>query len=371
MINMNNHKRYKGENGDYFTFDTTKFKSTFNSNARAKGIKKEQYAKELAGELSISYDTLIGWKKGKNSPQDLETVHSLEKALGKPLNSLLYSKEAHLNNELNKAKQENANLVMENSYLKHRLEEIETDDEDSNMINRSATEKFSFSEVTDSFSLRYEGFSNLIDFLIGKYIEIDAEEDISSTYAEEISYILSEYIYDYSLPEIIGFVGKRSKEEIETYINDPGNGDNGTGFQWIFEAIVDSHGNRLFDKNGKVMLSGIDFFNRLRDGSVFNESDTLRIHALIDELEKKWDNFIFPYAILSISIMDDDKEFIRYTYGDGLMHPTHEDRMEIVKDLLFLTNGNINKLAFQNVKMFHVDQFELEIEIAYDLKDLL
>ena len=313
----------------------------------------------------------MGWKKRKNAPQDIETVHSLEEVLGKPLNSLLHSKEVHLKNELNKTKQETVNLVVENTCLKQKLEKIDSYDDSLNTMEKSAEEKFLFFEVTDPISLRFEGFSNLIDLLIGICMDREADDFTSSTYAEELSYILSDYIYNYSPPELIGFNGKRSIEEIKLYMDEHRNKDDEKASQWILDAIVDSNGNKLYDENGKVMLSGIDLFKKLENGSVFNEYDSLRIRALIDELIKKWDNFVFPYAVLSISIIRNDKEIFRYTYGEGLVHPMHEDRMEIVNDLLSLTNGDISKFAFQNVKKLHVDQFEQEIEIAYDLKDLL
>ena len=378
---MNNKpKLYKDENGDYWYFDFSKFISIMKSNARTEECTQEEYLRRLAGILSCSYDTLLGWKKRKNAPQDLELVHSLENALGLSFNSLLYSKEKQLENELKKAKNENADLVRENFSLKQRLEQVELNDDNTESIKGSPEERFLFCEQTNSFSLKYDGFSNLIDLLIGVSVEENAIEDSSCAYAEELSYILSDYIYNYSLAELIGFGGERSKEEFETFMNELKNNSNGSDegeeyddrvLQWINEAIIDSDGNRLYGEKGEIKLKGIELFERLKNATIFNGSDSLRMKALTDELIQKWNSYIFPYATISISLMLDDIVVDRYTYGDGFVHPTNDDRMEIINQLLFLNNGDISKYSLQNAKRFHVDQFEREIDIAFDLNNLI
>ena len=381
ITDMNNKtKLYKDENGDCWYFDFSKFISITKTNARAEENTQEDYLRKLAKILSCSYDTLLGWKKRKNAPQDLELVHSLENALGLPFNSLLYSKEKQLENELKKAKNENTDLVRENFSLKRKLEQVELNDDNSESINNSAEERFSFSEQTNSFSLKYDGFSNLIDLLIGMSVEENAIEDSSCTYAEELSYILSDYIYNYTLAELIGFGGKRSNEEFKSFMNelkkdtndsDEAEEKNDRVLQWINEAIIDSNGNRLYGEKGEIKLKGIELFERLRNSSFFNKSDSLRIKTLTGDLIRKWNSYFFPYATISISLMLDDIVVDRYSFGDGFVHPTNDDRMEIINQLLFLNNGDISKYSLQNTKIFHVDQFEREIEIAFDLKDLI
>ena len=241
-------------------------------------------------------------------------------------------------------------------------------------------ERFLFCEETNCFSLKYDGFSNLIDLLIGVIVEENAIEDNSCSYAEELSYILSDYIYNYSLAELIGFCGGRSKEEFESFMNeleDDGNGsDEGEEYnvrvlQWINDAIIDSNGNRLYGEKGEIKLKGTELFERLRNAKIFKESDSLRIKALTDDLISKWNNYIFPYATISISLMLDDVVVDRYTNGDGFIHPTNDDRMGIINQLLFLNNGDISKYSLQNVKRFHVNQFEREIDIAFDLDKII
>ena len=372
ITDMNNQtKRYKDDNGDFLFFDVEKFKSIIDLNVRTKETKKEEYLRELAEELSCGYDTLVGWKKGRNAPQDLELVHSLENTLGVSQNSLLYSTEKKLKKELNKAQNMNAELVLENSGLKRRLEQEKLKNDDIDSTKDSSEEKYSFCGQLTPYNLRYEGFSNLIDLLLGKCYEKDAIEDISSTYAEELSYILNDYIYKYSFAELIGFNGCRSKEEYESYRNEHNTNSDDDFLRWIEEAIVDSSGNRLYDENRKITLKGIDLFKRLRDGTIFNESDSLRVRALLDELIDKWDNFICPYALIGITIAYDDIVINRYTFGEGFVQPTNDDRMDIVNELLFLTNGDISKYSLENVKKFHADQFEYEIEVVYDLKNLI
>lgn len=380
ITDMNNKpKMYKDENGDCWYFDFSKFISITKTNAKSEEGTQEEYLRELADMLSCSYDTLLGWKKRRNAPQDLERVHSLENALGLSFNSLLYSKEKQLENELKKAKNENAEIVRENFSLKHRLEQVELYD-DSESIKNSTEERFLFCEETNFFSLKYDGFSNLIDLLIGVSVEKNAIEDSSCAYAEELSYILSDYIYNYSLAEIIGFGGERSKEEFETFMNELKNDGNESDeseeyndriLQWINEAITDSNGNRLYGEKGEIKLKGIELFERLRNATIFSESDSLRMKALTDDLIRKWNSYIFPYATISISLMLNDIVVDRYTYGDGFVHPTNDDRMEIINQLLFLNNGDISKYSLQNAKRFHVDQFEREIDIAFNLDNII
>ncbi len=369
MTDMNNQtKRYKDDNGDYVIFDLIKFKSIFESNVRAKKIKKEDYAKEIADELSCGYDTFMGWKKGKNAPQDIELVHSLETALGLPLDSLLYSREKQLENELNKSKNINAELVLENSSLKQRIEHMASDSDNLNSTKSPGNENFLFTEQMNPYSLRYDGFSNLIDLLIG----YDITEGTSSAYAEELSYILGDYIYKYSLAELIGYDGKRSIEELEAYMDEHEDEENDRDkddrlLRWMEDAVIDANGNRLYDENSKITLKSTEFFKKLGEGPLFNNSDSMRIRALMDEVIKKWDKFMFPFSMISIKILFDDVVIDRYTYGQGYVNPTNNERMDIVTELLFLTNGDIDKYSFQKVKKFHVDQFESEIEIVYDL----
>ncbi len=372
---MNNQtKRYKDDNGDYLVFNVERFKSFIDSNARAEGITKEDYIRRLAMKVSCGYDTLLGWKKGKNAPQDIELVHSLECALGVSLNSLLYSTEKQLKNELNKAQNMNAELVLENTGLKKRLEHEKLKNDEIDSLKDSSEEKYSFCGQLTPYNLRYEGFSNLIDLLLGKCYEKSAIEDTSSTYAEELSYILDDYIYNNSFAELIGFNGCRSKEEFVTYRNEHSinnNDDDDEFLRWIEEAVVDSSGNRLYDENRKITLKGIELFERLREGTLFNKSDSLRVRALVDELITKWDNIIFPFSMIEITIEYDGIIINRYKFGEGYIRPTNNDRMEIVNELVFLTNGNIGKYSLENVKKFHVDQFEGEIEVSFDLKDLI
>ena len=326
---------------------------------------------KLAQKLSCGYDTLLGWKKGKNAPQDIELVRSLERALGVSLNSLLYSEDKQLKNELNKAQHMNAELVLENSELKRNLEQEKLKNDGIESAKNPAEEKYRFCGQLTPFNLRYDGFSNLIDLLIGKRCEKGADEDISSTYAEELSYILNDYVYDHSFAELLGFNRCRSKEEFEAYMNEHNTNNDDELLRWIEEAIVDANGNRLYDKNRKLSLKGINLFERLKEGTIFNESDSLRVRALIDEMMDNWENIICPYVIIDITIVYDDIVINRFTFGEGYVQPTNDDRMDIVNELLFFSNGNIGKYSLENVKKFHADQFEYEIKVVYDLKDLI
>ena len=84
----------------------------------------------------------------------------------------------------------------------------------------------------------------------------------------------------------------------------------------------------------------------------------LRMDTVFNEEGKYW-------------LVYDDIVINRYTFGQGYVQPTNDDRMDIVNELLFFSNGNIGKYSLENVKKFHADQFEYEIEVVYDLKDLI
>ena len=77
------------------------------------------------------------------------------------------------------------------------------------------------------------------------------------------------------------------------------------------------------------------------------------------------------YAMVDITLVYDDIVINRYTFGEGYVPPTNVDRMDIINELLILANGNIGKYSLENVKKFNADQFEYEIKVVYDLKDLI
>lgn len=363
-------KKYRDANGEYWEFNVEKFKAAIDTNARTENVKKNEYIIELATKLSCSNETVIGWKKGKNSPQDIELVHLLEKTLGLQQYSLLYSKGKELKNELNKYKNMNIELTLENKHLTERLEQDKSEESVIESSHDSQKEKYHFIGH-DSYSLRYDGFSNLIDFLLGKFFDKESTDTVSSTYAEYLSYILEDYINNYNMAELLGFNGHRSKEEIIAYKEKNNNIDDNKFMRWIEEAIVDYDGKHLYDEKGSLAIEGRELFDRLKVGNKFNDSDITRVGALIEELYEKLDNYVESYATIEISIMYDDFLFKRFTYGNGYIEPTNDDRMDIINELLFISNGDISKYSLHNVKKFYVDEFECEIEIAYDLKDLI
>lgn len=219
--------------------------------------------------------------------------------------------------------------------------------------------------------MRYSGFSNLIDLLIGHYKDTDKREYVPSTYAEMLSYILSDYICDYSLAELAGFKKYPNREEIQEYIADNKDISDEDICKWAENSVKDANGNRLYDDNGDISINGIELLKKISKSELIEEFDLDKVKLLVDELIKMWNDYEFPYASISISIKSGDLEIEKYTFGDGLILPTNYNRMDIITKLLFFTNGDINKYALQNVKKFYVDQFEEKVIIEFDLLKLI
>ena len=352
---MNSNKKtklYRDVNGDVRKFDVDRFRSSIKSNGRAKKLTIEEYERELAAELSCSYDTIEGWKKGKNAPQDIETVLKLEEAMNLTKYSLLFSENEHLRNE--------------NLLYKQKIETLEQKLQNSERLSENKQNNFVFAERLSPFCLRYNGFSNLIDILIGYYW--GREDDCVSTYAEELSYIIGDYVDSFEFSEILGYQGKRSREEVREYLdNNMDKRDDDEFIRWLYEVIVDSKGNKLYDENNKLTIHGIQLWQKLRDSSVLSPSDKGRVSALLDELIREWDKFQEPYATCSIKIQYEDVVIYKYHLGMGFTKPSHDDRMDVITELLFLTNGRVEPYTLENAIKFHSDQFEMELEIVFDI----
>lgn len=358
-----NNRTYNDENGIVFRFDLDKFKSTLDSNRRAKKMGVEEYVTEVAEKMSCSYDTVLGWKKGKNSPQDLETVHELENVLELSEGSLLFSKEDELKGECDDYKWQIAMLKKTVFDLNSELRRYKNE-------HNIQPENFQFVERINSFSLRYDGFSNLIDMIIG--INHDPKLDEGpSTYAEELEYILMDYYGGYSLAEILGYKQERSHEEIDEYVENYNREDDDRKFiNWLNYGQTDKEGNHLYDENGKLNLPGNMLWEKLKKSPVLRKADKRRASALLDELMSNWDKFDFPYACLSIVIQVEGTAIDRFSFGPGYCKPTYDERIDLIKELLFISEGNIGFYTLENATRFYVDQFEMDISIVFDLMNL-
>jgi hypothetical protein len=353
---MNNNKKtrlYREENGDIRKFNTEKFRTSIDTNRRPKKMTVEEYVKEIAKKMSSSYDTIEGWRKGKNAPQDIKMVFELEEKMNLPKYSLLYSEIEHLKNEI---------LLYKN---KLELAERKLKNKESQLENKQ--NNFVFAERLSPFCLRYDGFSNLIDILIGYYW---GEEDSASTYAEELSYIISDYLNTIDFAELLGFKGQRSREEVREYLDNTKERNDETFLRWLNEVVVDSKGNQLYDDNNKINIHGIQLWQRLKDSPILMPSDKERVTALVEELINNWNELQEPYATCSITIQYEDIVLQEFRLGMGYSKPTHNDRMDAIVELLFLTDGRIEPYTLENAIVFRTDQFEMEMEIVFDLSRL-
>ena len=95
-IIMKQNKKVYIENDYSYFFDSAKFDNIIKLKAKEKGIKIKEYIEFIANEISNSPDTVLGWKRGKNSPVDIDMVYKLEKLLDVPHKKLLFSKEKQL-----------------------------------------------------------------------------------------------------------------------------------------------------------------------------------------------------------------------------------------------------------------------------------
>ena len=77
-----------------------------------------------------------------------------------------------------------------------------------------------------------------------------------------------------------------------------------------------------------------------------------------------------PYATCSITIQYEDVVLQKFRLGMGYSKPTHNDRMDAIVELLFLTDGRIEPYTLENAIVFRTDQFEMEMEIVFDLSRL-
>lgn len=342
-------KTYRDENGEAKRFDLEKFRSIIKSNRREKGMTQLNYVDKLAEGLSCSTETIEGWRKGRNAPQDIETVYALEKELELSKGSLLYSEVDNLRKEVQYYKQEKEKL--EKELNKAKEEDVCT------------RKNFTFSERTQSFCLRYDGFSNLIDMLIGV---LYGEVDEPSTYAEELSYILSDYTYDNSFTKILGY-HDLSEDEIRSALEEFKDKSPEEFDRWMYDSAIDSKGHHLYDENHKIKLHEMEIWERIKESDILEKADRKRTKALLNELIEKWEKMDFPYAMCAINIQTYGYTIAKFRFGEGYMNPTHSDRMDIITELLFLSNGNIDKYTFENAVKFHVDQFESEIEVTFDL----
>ncbi len=355
---MNNKRTriYNDENGNIRKFDFDKFRSSITSNRRIKHMKLEEYEMELASSLSCSFDTIDGWRKGKNAPRDIETVFALEEKMGLSKNSLLYSENEHLKNELNK--------------YKLKLEQAEKMLSDLTKQYNDNHKNFAFIRCFEPFCLRYEGFSNLIDIIIGMYCGREEDVEGPSTYAEELSYILSDYTNSTTLEKILGFNGQRTEEEIKEYLDNNKGKNDDEFFKWLNRGIVNSNGEHLYDENFVPQIHGLQMWEKIVESPVLEPEDKEKIKALLNELINRWDDYELTYATCSITIMFGELELKKYRLGLGCLKPTYENRMDVITELLFLTGGNIEQYALENAIVFRNDQFEMEMEIVFDLSKL-
>ncbi len=357
-----NNKTYKDENGIVYRFDLDKFKSTLDSNRRAKGMKAEDYVREVADEMSSSYDTVLGWKKGKNSPQDLETVHELEEVLELSEGALLFSKE-------DKLKKERDGYMGQALMYKKAAIELKSELDKYKNEKNIQPENFQFNRRLNAFNLRYEGFSNLIDMIIG--INHDPKLDEGpSTYAEELDYIFTDYLRENSFAEILGYKQERSIEEVDEYLKNYKEDGDEKFVNWLNYGQTDKEGKHLYDEDGGLNLPGNMLWEKLKKSPLLSRADKRRASALIDELMSKWNKYDFPYACLFIVIQVGGVEVEHYTFGPGYCKPTDTERIELIKKLLFVSDGDISFYTLENATQFHVDQFEMDIRIVFDLMKL-
>lgn len=73
-----------------------------------------------------------------------------------------------------------------------------------------------------------------------------------------------------------------------------------------------------------------------------------------------------PYSLLEIKINACGIPLACYTYGPGWANPTHNDRWELILDILSLLGTELETTGLCWIREMHVDQFESEIFLTIE-----
>ncbi len=311
--------------GDWYKFNNTKLREIIQIQNSSRGAFEQFYRKVVSRNVGISYDAVKGWVTKDTNPASLDDVKELADVLEVPY----------------------LRLLEPTSYAADHV--------------NTRLQRIRFDEVTDAFSLRYEGFSNVLDIIIGRGLFSSTNVNNASNIAERIIDILGiDEIEKRSFPELLGYRFVYSEDVLKDMSDTE-------LIAAMKNGYVDDEGERLFDEEGKVNIDRRKFGKRLLENATWldsEERDDLR--TVIEEADRWWDYCDTPFKLLKIDINACGLHLAKYTMGPGWSKPTHEDRWRLLLDVLALLDMRVETAGLCWAREMHVDQFESEFFVTIE-----
>lgn len=311
--------------GNLYEFSNDKFKKIIKAQNPNRGACEQFYRKVVGLNVGISYDTVKGWVKNNTNPA-IEDVKIIAEVLEIPYMNLLSC--THYGAEI----------------VKTRIQKI------------------NFAEVYNPFALKYYGFSNVLDMIIGMGYNAKTGETMDADFTERIISIIGlEKMEDYALPELLGYKFKYSDDELSRMSE--------KDFKEALHCgYVDDDGNSFYDENYSIAIDKKQFGERLLENVTWlDDEDYERLKEIISEASEWWELCDMPFALLKIDINACGHQLASYTYGPGWAEPTHKDRWKLILDILMLLGMKLEMLGLCWMREMHVDQFESEMFLTIDV----
>lgn len=310
--------------GDLYEFNNERLKKIIRSQNPNRGAYEQFYRNVVSRNTGISYDTVKGWVKNDTNPA-LEDVKLIAEILEIPYMQLLDC--THISSD----------------------------------TVRTRLQKITFEEVLDPFSFKYEGFSNILDMIIGMGYKKETEESKVSDFAERIIDILGNRPEEYGLPELLGYKFIYTEEELKNMSEEELR-------KALNEGYVDRDGNSFYDKDYKIAIDRDTFGEKLlENASWLDEEEHQELQEVIAEAKSWWDLCNMPFALLKVKINVCGHSLASYTYGMGWTNPSHTDRWSLLLDVLSLVGTEVDTTGLCWLREMHVDQFESEMFVTIEV----
>ena len=311
--------------GQLYEFNNNRLKQFIQMKNPNRGAFEQFYRKVVSKNVGISYDTVKGWVKNDTNPA-IEDVKTIAEILEIPYMNLL-------------------------DCTHYSVDTV-----------RTRIQKIRFEEVLNPFSLKYNGFSNALDMIIGMGYNPKTGECIDSDFAERIISIIGSIdTGDYGLPELLGYKFIYTEDELRSMTNEDLVSALNSGY-------VDDEGNILYDKDYKLHIDRKKFGERLIKNTFWlDDEERKELKEVIDEVDEWWDYCEMPFGMLKIDINFCGERIASYTYGQGWIKPTHEDRWTMILDILSLLGTRVDATGLCGIHEMYVDQFESEVFLTIEV----
>ena len=316
-------------NGDLYEFNNERLKELIYLRNPNRGAYESFYREVVSQNVGIAYDTVKGWVKNNTNPS-LEDVKIIAEILNIPCLALLDC--THLG-----------------AGAAH-----------------TRLQRTRYGSVDYPFCLQYNGFSNVLDMIIGMGYDPITDDYMDSNFAERIiNIILQDLPVDYALPELLGYRFRYSEDDLKNMCK---NMSHEEFSDTLKNGYVDNDGNSLYDKNHKIAIDRQKFGERLLENTTWLHAEVHKeLQDIIHEAESWWDYCMMPFNKLKITIKHCGCTTSTYTYGPGWANPTHEDRWQLILDILALLGLQVRKSGLCWMDEMHIDQREGEMFLAIEL----